>query len=256
MMSSPMIKKDPSSRRNPTIVEQIEHQLAVAIMRGERPSGTRLPPVREMAREFGVTVPTIQRVVDRLEATGLVRARQGSGIVVNDPLESADLSLLPMWFDALADQPERAAAILGDFLELRRVVVAHLVRSGKMQVSLAAERLGRIAARLLAATTLEEVVDADLEATRTVLESADNFAARALFRAVEHLSARVPLVAEALYGDRAYHRAVLVQLASIWSQGGGGASMAEQIEAVLEPWDRRAVERFADLLSQSADVEA
>ncbi|MCA9523973.1 MAG: FadR family transcriptional regulator [Myxococcales bacterium] len=220
-------------------------------MRGERAAGSRLPPVREMALEFGVTVPTIQRVVDRLEATGLVRARQGSGIVVNDPRESADLSLLPMWFDALVDQPERAGAILGDFLELRRVILSHLVRTETANLGGAAQRLAGIANRLVKASSLDEIIDADLEATRAVLETSNNFAALALFRAVEHLTSRVPLVAEALYGDRAAHRDVLARLAAVWLAGGEPAQVAESVEAVLAAWDRRTVERFTALLENA-----
>src|SRR5689334_16003765 len=70
----------------------IERQLALEILRGQRAPGSQLPPVRVLAQTHGVTAPTIQRVVDRLEAGGLVSARRGSGVTVNDPERTTDLS--------------------------------------------------------------------------------------------------------------------------------------------------------------------
>jgi DNA-binding GntR family transcriptional regulator len=107
--------------------EQIVRTLTVAILRGEYAVGSRLPTVRALALQFNVNPATIQRSRSRLEATGLVVARQGSGTEVRDPVLAGDLSLVPAWLEALCEQPARAAQVLGEFLEVRRLVVLRLV---------------------------------------------------------------------------------------------------------------------------------
>ena len=122
MTSTPLIAT-PIER---TLPDQIEHRLACEILRGERPPGSRLPTVRALAEHYDVTVPTIQRALDRLGRTGLVTAKGGSGVTVNDPKRNMNLSLIPVWFEALAAEPEAAAKILRDFLALRRILTRHL----------------------------------------------------------------------------------------------------------------------------------
>ena len=90
-----------------TVAESIERTLAIEILQGKRVPGAQLPPVRALAEEYGVTPPTIQRVVERLAIQGLVTARRGSGVTVNDPEGSGSLSLLPLWLEApAAPSPE------------------------------------------------------------------------------------------------------------------------------------------------------
>jgi DNA-binding FadR family transcriptional regulator len=208
-----------------------------------------LPPVRALAGELGVTAPTIQRVIDRLEATGLVSVKRGSGVTINDPHRSGELSLLPLWFDALSDQPDRAAKILGDFLELRRVVAAQLIRTSSANIARAGARLVELSASLSTGDTLDDIVDADLAFTRAVIEASDQFAVKSLFHTTEQLVREVPHVAEALYGDRAYHRRVLRSIATALGAGAGPTAAATAIEAALAAWDRRTVARFRDALA-------
>lgn len=56
--------------------------LADAIASGRLRHGERLPPQREMASQFGVTVATITRVISEASRQGLVVARSGSGTFV------------------------------------------------------------------------------------------------------------------------------------------------------------------------------
>ncbi|MGK5558689.1 FadR/GntR family transcriptional regulator [Actinomadura kijaniata] len=50
-------------------------------------AGDRLPSVRELAERFAVTAPTLREALRRLEATGAVRMRHGSGVYVGAGLE-------------------------------------------------------------------------------------------------------------------------------------------------------------------------
>ena len=231
---------------------RLERRLAVQILRGERMPGSQLPSVRNLAREFGVTAPTIQRVVDRLAATGLVSVRRGSGITVNDPETCGELTLLPLWFEALADQPERTATMLRDFLELRRVVAVHLMRTRRTRIVRAVTALADAAHALATeAGDVWAIAEADLAFTRTVLEASQQFAANALFHTTEALVRDVPGLAEALYGDRSYHRRVIASVASLLAASdgpdGNGERKALAIERILRAWDARTVERFREI---------
>jgi uncharacterized protein YoaH (UPF0181 family) len=168
---------------------------------------------------------------------------------VNDPNDSGDLSLLPLWFEAYVDQPDRASAILGDFLELRRVVATHLIRTRSGRMVTAGPELVRLTARLADATDLAEIVEIDLAFTRSVVAAADQFAVAAIQRTTERLVQRVPFVAEALYEDRSYHRRVIRQLMTTLGSGEGPAAVADALDRALKSWDRRTVNRFRDLVA-------
>jgi DNA-binding FadR family transcriptional regulator len=235
----------PLSRAHPppsggTVAAGIERQLALEIMRGGRAPGSQLPPVRTLARQHGVTAPTIQRVIDRLQASGLVEARRGSGVTVNDPRRSGDLSLLPLWLEALADQPARAAAILADFLELRRVMALHLAATARARIAGAAPRLLALLEQAVQARSLREVAEADVAFTGAVVEAAGQFAVATIFHTGERLVREVPGLREALYGDRAYHRRVLRQAARALA-----VADVHALDQTLAAWDRRTVARFA-----------
>jgi GntR family transcriptional repressor for pyruvate dehydrogenase complex len=244
-MSTLLAKR--GDRARPTVAAGIERQLALEILRGDRLPGSRLPPVRDLARSHGVTPPTIQRAIDRLAASGLVAARRGSGVTIRDPRRSGDLSLLPLWFEALADQPHAAAAVLDDFLALRRVVAAHLVRSAAPRIVAAAPRLMAQLGAVEAATSLDQVAEADVAFTGTVVEAAGQIAVATIFHITEQLVREVPHLAEALYGDRAYHRALLRRL--VRSLAGARPEVAAAaLEAALAAWDQRTVARFRERL--------
>ena len=62
------------------IYQQIVQQIRQAIAHGNLASETRLPSVRELARELVVNPNTIARAYGELEREGLVVSRQGLGV--------------------------------------------------------------------------------------------------------------------------------------------------------------------------------
>lgn len=67
---------------NKRLYRQIAEQLAKLIQRGEFPPGTRLPPERDLATQFGVARASVREALIALELQGLVEIRIGSGIYV------------------------------------------------------------------------------------------------------------------------------------------------------------------------------
>ncbi|WUH97145.1 FCD domain-containing protein [Spirillospora sp. NBC_00431] len=63
-----------------------ERMLELIRSDGLRP-GDRLPSARELSQRFAVTTPTLREALRRLEATGAIQLRHGSGIYVGNDLE-------------------------------------------------------------------------------------------------------------------------------------------------------------------------
>jgi len=58
------------TRKN-TLVDELVSRLCTEIFTGIHEVGTVLPPIRELAKRYETTVPTIQRVIARLEENRL-----------------------------------------------------------------------------------------------------------------------------------------------------------------------------------------
>ncbi|MCC6197250.1 MAG: FadR family transcriptional regulator [Burkholderiales bacterium] len=71
------------------LYRQIADQIRTLIRSGEFPSGSRLPPERDLAKQLGVSRPSVREALIALEVEGLVDVRIGSGIYVQAPVEGA-----------------------------------------------------------------------------------------------------------------------------------------------------------------------
>lgn len=73
----------------PVYVQLVE-QLEQALVAGEYPPGSRIPPVRELAASAGVNPNTMQRALQELESRGLLQAQRTAGRIVT--AENRDLA--------------------------------------------------------------------------------------------------------------------------------------------------------------------
>lgn len=64
------------------LYRQIAEQLRSLISRGEFMPGSRLPSERELAKQLGVSRPTVREALIALEVEGWVEVRTGSGVYV------------------------------------------------------------------------------------------------------------------------------------------------------------------------------
>jgi DNA-binding FadR family transcriptional regulator len=67
------------------LYRQIADQIRNLIRAGEFCAGSRLPPERDLARQLGVSRPSVREALIALEVEGLVDVRIGSGIYVLAP---------------------------------------------------------------------------------------------------------------------------------------------------------------------------
>jgi DNA-binding FadR family transcriptional regulator len=226
----------------------IENGLTLEIVRGRYAAGSRLPSIRELAQLHDVTPATIQRVVARLETRGLITARQGSGLRVNDPSASGDVSLIPFWLEAMLDWPERAVAVLRDFLELRRMIAARMLVRHREAILARAAELTAAAAQVDAASAqgLESVREADLRFARELLLTTGNIAALGVLNTMGRVLERLPVVAEAMYAEP--ERNVRSMLEVLQALVDGEASAEARIEASIAAVDEQTLTRLEALL--------
>jgi DNA-binding FadR family transcriptional regulator len=64
------------------LYRQIADQLRAAIQAGEWQAGERLPAERDLARQLGVSRPSVREALIALEVEGFVEVRTGSGVYV------------------------------------------------------------------------------------------------------------------------------------------------------------------------------
>jgi len=64
------------------LYRQIADQITALIEKGEYAAGARLPPERDLARQLGVSRPSVREALIALEVEGYVDVRVGSGVYV------------------------------------------------------------------------------------------------------------------------------------------------------------------------------
>ncbi|MFO0722648.1 MAG: FadR/GntR family transcriptional regulator [Myxococcota bacterium] len=103
-----------------SVPEQIAHKLKSAILSGRFRPGDPLPSERDLAEQYEVNRSSIREAMKRLEASGLVKVRQGGATRVTDFLMSAGLELLPTLIEVGAKvDPE----ILRDLHDIRAMLL-------------------------------------------------------------------------------------------------------------------------------------
>jgi DNA-binding FadR family transcriptional regulator len=70
------------------LYRQIADQIRTLIGKGEVAPGARLPAERDLARQLGVSRPSLREALIALEVEGLLDVRVGSGIYVTSPPEA------------------------------------------------------------------------------------------------------------------------------------------------------------------------
>ncbi|RJG50054.1 pyruvate dehydrogenase complex transcriptional repressor PdhR [Motilimonas pumila] len=98
--------------KQPKIADVIEAQLESMILEGSLNPGQKMPPERELAKQFDVSRPSLREAIQRLEARGLLTRRQGGGTFVEAGLRQG---LTDPLYDLLNSTPESQY----DLLEFR-----------------------------------------------------------------------------------------------------------------------------------------
>lgn len=211
---------EPVARRR--LHQEIAERLRDAILEGEVQPGDRLPPERDLARSFGVNRASVREAIKVLEGLGLVRVRQGDGVLVQ-PVTEGSLALLgPLVYRrgrvdpaGLRDLLEVTTPLLVELARaaVRRCRADHLERLRELREVMADRALADEVRFAAARETLIVIADATgnrvwqiiARQVRALLESPPFVAARArLRRDPGRLAAALDACLDALgEGDRA-----------------------------------------------------
>ena len=126
-MNLPQNPLEPTGTRT----HQIADLLARRILEGCYKVGDRLPTERELAAEFSTNRNAIREAVKRLEGIGMVRARQGSGIYVEEMELSGGVQLLDVL--VIREDGTINREFLHDALEFRGNIMRMVVRAAAIR---------------------------------------------------------------------------------------------------------------------------
>jgi len=110
--------------RAPRLPDRVAAELKRLMVQGVFPPGARLPTLRELAEQLGVTRLTVREALAQLETTGFIRTRHGSGTYDLDPVENASLTLLA---EALSAGRAMSRAEIESLLAFRAVMILGFV---------------------------------------------------------------------------------------------------------------------------------
>ncbi|MCX5759079.1 MAG: FadR/GntR family transcriptional regulator [Candidatus Hydrogenedentes bacterium] len=164
-----------------TLARELSGRLMRGILEGTYASGSRLPTERELAEVFGATRTVVREALKRLEALGLIRIRQGSGIYVEDFQLTSGIEL----FDVLLTSEDGTVNLgfLRDVLEFRGHMVRIIVRlaaARRMPEELAAIR-EMVYERRTCRGGVQQLDELDIGLFRAIAEAAHNRVYRLVF---------------------------------------------------------------------------
>lgn len=153
--------------------EQVAEQIKWMIEQGHLLPGDKLPPMYELAAEFGVSRPTVREAFSTLVGMGLISLRHGEGTFV----QKIDVQ-------TMVTEPMNAALLLGrgdlrSLLQVRRLLelgaVELIGQEGAKEerlapVACALERMESLSTK----QTVEECVGADLQFHLAIAEVSGN----------------------------------------------------------------------------------
>lgn len=95
-MKNEAIFKTIETRRHGNTSEEVARRLRDMIHRGILRPGERLPPERDLAKQLGVSRPTLRAGIQALTAVGVLHSKQGAGNFVSEAGKSPTLDPHPL----------------------------------------------------------------------------------------------------------------------------------------------------------------
>jgi DNA-binding transcriptional regulator YhcF (GntR family) len=115
------------------VYEQVVAQMRGFIASGALAKGTKIPSVRQLARDLGVSLNTIARAYRRLEEEGFLIIRDRAGVAVAAPaknVESSTRSALLVELRATLARLRQAGMAIDELLRVTQREVKALEESG------------------------------------------------------------------------------------------------------------------------------
>jgi GntR family transcriptional regulator, transcriptional repressor for pyruvate dehydrogenase complex len=192
-----------------SLLDELATSLLALIADRKLSSGDQLESVRSLADRFKVAVPTIREALRRLEATGAVELRHGSGVYVGPHIGRLVLA------NPLAQTP--SADRLVELLQARALIeppVAAL--AAKARTDAALERMDSdlaAAEELIASGDHTRLAEVNMDFHRALAQASGNATLAEVVESVTVVNVREQLEILRIHGDRQTdldeHRAIL-----------------------------------------------
>jgi GntR family transcriptional regulator, transcriptional repressor for pyruvate dehydrogenase complex len=158
----------PAQRLSDVIARQLEH----LIVEGRLMPGDGLPSERELAKQIGVSRPSLREALSELRSRGLIEPARNGGAVVTE-LTKTTLT------EPLSQMLERHPSAIGDLIEMRDVLEAHAASLAAVRATPA--DLEKLEAALGAHTTtrsknLATLAKRDLDFHQSIAQASHNIA--------------------------------------------------------------------------------
>lgn len=176
-------------------VDIAKAQLRKAILSGEYPPETKLPPERTLATQMGINRLTLRSALSHLESEGLVQPRHGQGILVLNYKKFGNL-------DLMAHLDNDKALI--ELFTLRRSFAAEAIAFACERASVKhINTLRAIARRQEDTEDPSEFLEGDLEFTQQMIAASQSLPLTFLFNTLERVTRSQPELAMQMLADRA-----------------------------------------------------
>lgn len=228
----------------PTTRTRTAERLRLDLLGGRWAPGETLPPERRLAETLGVSRPTLRGALATLDAEGLIRSRQGSGVVVLDPLEHASLDLFSWMLQPRGSYDASSAELFEEFCELRRALAADTVaraarRARADDLALLEALVGEQAGRL---DDPGAYLAGDERFAREILRIAGGTAILLVFNTLMKMMVRHRELVLVFYGDLEGHHASYRPILRLL-RAPGRLVRATAVRAFLERAERKGIER-------------
>ena len=117
-----------NSRDRRPLYQQLAEGIAQQIRNGALPLGTRLPPLRELAKRHAVALVTASQAYEALAAEGLIESRTGRGTFVAFDAEGVETIERPRPAQPARQDDQWDSALSRYSAQTRRVAAMHLLR--------------------------------------------------------------------------------------------------------------------------------
>ena len=183
LQAFPMVFRPIQHRRT---ADEVVERFRALLLDGVLRAGERLPAERQLAADLEVSRPILREALTRLEAEGLVVARQGEGTYVADLMGH-------VFTDPVARLVRASARGVADYLEFRRMIEADMAAMAAARATEAdLAMLAEVGAAMRAAhADGDAAAEArlDVELHTLIVEAAHNIVVLHVLRACDRLLA-------------------------------------------------------------------
>lgn len=213
--------------RQPKLSDVIEQRLEHLIFEGTLRPGEKLPPERELAKQFDVSRPSVREAIQTLEAKGLLSRRQGGGTFVQKQMWQSFSDPLA---ELLAGHPESQFDLLETRHALEGIAAYYAALRGTDEDLERIRQSYELIKKVQQSGDIDAESDAVLQYQLIVTEAAHNVVILHLLRCmVPMLEQNIRQNFEFLYARKEMYNAVSEHRAQIFS-----AIMAREPEKARE----------------------